>query len=130
MSPEERQWPGDLHDQGFARFAAQTVGIGIRLLPVRTQRVGTDPARLGAAGDREAQALIARLLHEYRPGDAVLSEDAPGDPARHDADRVWIIDPLDGTREFAAPPRGDWAVQVALWEKDLGRTRPHRHLPS
>ncbi|RPK40069.1 3'(2'),5'-bisphosphate nucleotidase CysQ [Streptomyces sp. ADI93-02] len=116
MSPEERQWPGDMDDHGFARYAAQAVGI--RLLRVRARCVGTDPAKLGAAGDREAQALVARLLHEHRPGDAVLSEEAPDDPARLDADRVWIIDPLDGTREFADPPRGDWAVQVALWEKD------------
>ncbi|KUO14764.1 inositol monophosphatase family protein [Streptomyces dysideae] len=85
---------------------------------MRAHGTGTDPTELGAAGDREAQALIAQLLHEHRPGDAVLSEEAPDDPARLDADRVWIIDPLGGTREFAEPPHGDWAVQVALWEKD------------
>ena len=116
MSPAERQWPGSMNDHDLARFAAQTAGI--RLLHLRAQFPGTDPAELGAAGDREAQTLIARLLREHRAGDAVLSEEAPDEHARLDADRVWIIDPLDGTREFADPPRGDWAVQVALWEKD------------
>src|SRR5699024_3350365 len=51
------------------------------------------------------------------PGDAVLSEEAPDDSARLAADRVWIIDPLDGTREFSERPRDDWAVHVALWER-------------
>ncbi|GCB50789.1 3'(2'),5'-bisphosphate nucleotidase CysQ [Streptomyces sp. NL15-2K] len=105
-----------MDDHDFASFAAEAVGI--RLLQVRAQFTGSDPAGLGAVGDREAQTLIARLLREHRPDDAVLSEETPDDPARLDADRVWIIDPLDGTREFADPPRDDWAVQVALWEKD------------
>ena len=56
------------------------------------------------------------MLAEHRPDDAVLSEEATDDKARLSADRVWIIDPLDGTREFSEPPRDDWAVHVALWE--------------
>ena len=48
------------------------------------------------------------------PGDAVLSEEGKDDPARLSADRVWIVDPLDGTREFGEVPRDDWAVHVAL----------------
>jgi 3'(2'), 5'-bisphosphate nucleotidase len=47
-------------------------------------------------------------------GDAVLSEEGRDDRARLDAERVWIVDPLDGTREFGEPPRADWAVHVAL----------------
>ena len=66
--------------------------------------------------------LLDRLAAE-RPGDAVLSEEAEDDLARLQAARVWIIDPLDGTREFAMPGRQDWAVHVALWE--AGR-RHHR----
>lgn len=58
-----------------------------------------------------------RLLAEHRPGDAVLSEEGADDKARLQADRVWIVDPLDGTREFSEPPRDDWAVHVALWER-------------
>jgi len=46
----------------------------------------------------------------------VLSEEGADDPARLAARRVWIVDPLDGTREFGEPGRTDWAVHVALWE--------------
>ena len=55
------------------------------------------------------------MLAEHRPGDAVLSEEGKDDKTRLEADRVWIIDPVDGTREFSEPPRDDWAVHVALW---------------
>ena len=71
-------------------------------------------AVLKAEGDRRAHRFLADRLAEARPGDAVLSEEAPDDRARLQADRVWIIDPLDGTREFSEPPRADWAVHVAL----------------
>ena len=60
------------------------------------------------------------MLAEHRPDDAVLSEEATDDKARLAAGRVWIIDPLDGTREFSEPPRDDWAVHVALWEAAAG----------
>ncbi len=71
------------------------------------------------AGDAAAQAFLARELHEHRPDDAVLSEEeGKTDQRRFDADRVWIIDPLDGTREFSEEGRSDWAVHVALWERD------------
>jgi 3'(2'), 5'-bisphosphate nucleotidase len=55
------------------------------------------------------------LLALHRPEDAVLSEEGKDDPARLSASRVWIVDPVDGTREFSEPPRDDWAVHVALW---------------
>src|SRR5262245_28548057 len=57
-----------------------------------------------------------RLLAEHRPDDAVLSEEGKDDKARLSASRVWIVDPLDGTREYSEPPRDDWAVHVALWQ--------------
>ena len=47
----------------------------------------------------------------------MLSEEGADDPARLSARRVWIVDPLDGTREFGEPGRTDWAVHVALWER-------------
>jgi 3'(2'), 5'-bisphosphate nucleotidase len=56
------------------------------------------------------------LLAEHRPGDAVLSEEGKDDKVRLTSSRVWIVDPLDGTREFSEPPRDDWAVHVALWQ--------------
>lgn len=73
-------------------------------------------AELKSRADRTSQDLLAALLAQHRPGDAVLSEEARDDPARLTAERVWIIDPLDGTREFAEG-REDWAVHVALWER-------------
>lgn len=69
----------------------------------------------GARGDAAAQTVIAALLARARPDDAVLSEEAADDPARLGADRVWIVDPLDGTREYGELDRVDWAVHVALW---------------
>ena len=69
---------------------------------------------LRRAGDRLAHELLAGALAEARPGDAVLSEEAPDDLRRLQANRVWIIDPLDGTRQFGEAGRNDWAVHVAL----------------
>jgi 3'(2'), 5'-bisphosphate nucleotidase len=66
-------------------------------------------------GDALAHQVIMEQLLAAQPGDAVLSEEATDDAARLTADRVWIVDPLDGTREFAEPRRVDWAVHVALW---------------
>lgn len=68
----------------------------------------------GEVGDRRANALLLERLARERPDDAVLSEEAPDDPIRLTRSRVWIVDPLDGTREYGEPPREDWAVHVAL----------------
>ena len=65
-------------------------------------------------GDLEAHHLLVDALAAARPGDIVLSEEGLEDRTRLTADRVWIVDPLDGTREFGDPPRTDWAVHVAL----------------
>ena len=70
---------------------------------------------LGDAGDAAAQRAIAGVLAADRPEDLVFSEEAADDPRRLTADRVWIVDPLDGTREYGEPDRHDWAVHVALW---------------
>jgi 3'(2'), 5'-bisphosphate nucleotidase len=87
---------------------------GERLLAVRAQ--GLTGRALGDEGDRVAHELLVSLLAEHRPGDVVLSEEAADDRTRLAARRVWIVDPLDGTREYSEPPRDDWAVHVALWE--------------
>ncbi len=99
-------------DHALAAWLADAAGE--RLLAVREQ--GLAGRELKDAGDRAAQEVLARLLAEHRPDDAVLSEEAADDKSRLTARRVWIIDPLDGTREFSEPPRDDWAVHVALWE--------------
>jgi 3'(2'), 5'-bisphosphate nucleotidase len=69
---------------------------------------------LGDRGDAGAQAAILAVLREQRPDDVVFSEEAADDPRRLSAERVWIVDPLDGTREYGEG-RPDWAVHVALW---------------
>ena len=80
-------------------------------------RAGAERGReLGAAGDLRSNELLLRRLAGERPADAVLSEEAADDQVRLAAERVWIIDPLDGTREYGELPRSDWAVHVALWE--------------
>ena len=69
-------------------------------------------------GDAIAHEFIAHELRTHRPDDAVLDEEGKEDPRRFAGGRVWIIDPLDGTREFGEPGRHDWAVHVALWQDD------------
>ncbi|MCQ9344182.1 3'(2'),5'-bisphosphate nucleotidase CysQ [Corynebacterium sp. 153RC1] len=73
---------------------------------------------LGDAGDDLAQNWIARVLEQHRPDDGFLSEEAADNPERLGKDRVWIIDPLDGTKEFATG-RQDWAVHIALVEQGI-----------
>ncbi|MDN6460608.1 MAG: 3'(2'),5'-bisphosphate nucleotidase CysQ [Corynebacterium flavescens] len=68
---------------------------------------------LGDAGDEAAQEWIARVLAHHRPEDGILSEEATDDLSRLKKHRVWVIDPLDGTKEFATG-RQDWAVHIAL----------------
>jgi 3'(2'), 5'-bisphosphate nucleotidase len=101
-------------DAALAASLAQLAGR--RLLEVRREADGMDPAQLKALGDSEAQLVLANGLARARPFDAVLSEEAADDIVRLTAWRVWIIDPLDGTREFSEG-RSDWAVHVALWER-------------
>ncbi len=100
-------------DHRHAADAARAAGQ--LLLAVRDEElVGEGLARgLGGHGDFTANRLILDLLAASSPGDAVLSEEAVDPVARTEADRVWIVDPLDGTREFSEL-RDDWAVHVAL----------------
>jgi len=75
-----------------------------------------DPDELRKQGDRRSHELLVTELAARRPRDAVLSEEGKEEPvpARLGAQRVWIVDPLDGTREFGELGRPDWAVHVAL----------------
>lgn len=105
-----------LTDAALAADLAEDAG---KLLVTVRDEVGFDfPPALGDAGDVRANTLLLRRLRDERPGDAVLSEEAHDDLKRLNADRVWIIDPLDGTREFSMPGRDDWAVHVALWQRN------------
>jgi 3'(2'), 5'-bisphosphate nucleotidase len=100
------------------RLAAALAGqAGDLLVDLRARLVaeGVDPRRLKDEGDRRAhERLMDGLAARQAAGDAVLSEEGHDDRERLRADRVWIIDPLDGTREYGEPPRTDWAVHVAL----------------
>ncbi len=108
----DTQLPSGADDHDLAAWLARTAGE--RLLVVRES--GLAGRELKDAGDRAAHELLAALLAEHRPADSVLSEEGKDDKRRLSASRVWIVDPLDGTREFSEPPRDDWAVHVALWE--------------
>lgn len=105
------------HDHTSAVALAELAGT--RLLEVRKdlKRSGISGREAKDLGDAASQEVLARALREQFPHDAVLSEEAADDSARLEAERVWIIDPLDGTREFSEFERDDWAVHVALWER-------------
>ena len=107
-----------------AALAAEVaVEAGELLLAMREQiEFGDvyDPYSLGDAGDKRANTLILDRLHRERPHDSVLSEEAVDNLSRVDADRVWIVDPVDGTHEYAMPGRADWAVHIALWQRFSG----------
>ena len=92
---------------------------GALLLEIRAAAAAgrLDPSQLKDEGDRQSNELILELLLQAYPDDAVLSEERADDASRVDAPRTWIVDPLDGTREFGEDPRTDWAVHVALVEK-------------
>ena len=94
------------------QLAAQLAEEAGRLL-LALRGSGLEGADLGLAGDREANALILDVLRKARPDDGVLSEECIDRPDRLHHRRVWIIDPLDGTREYMSG-RDDWAVHVAL----------------
>lgn len=97
-------------DAELARAVA--IEAGELLLAIRMSGEHSGRA-LGDEGDRQANTLILQRLHAARPGDFVLSEESVDDRARCAASRVWIVDPLDGTREYAGG-LDDWAVHIGL----------------
>lgn len=105
-----------LDDHALSRLLADEAGTALLALRQQLLREGTSRWDLEAQGDSVAHHLIMRRLAEARPGDHVLSEEGADNKARLDAERVWIVDPLDGTNEYGTPPRPDWAVHIALVE--------------
>ncbi|WP_319437712.1 3'(2'),5'-bisphosphate nucleotidase CysQ [Mycobacterium sp. RTGN5] len=89
---------------------------GKLLLGVRAELADASGAERKAAGDKRSHDYLMEALAQARPDDAVLSEEGADDPIRLRSSRVWIVDPLDGTREFSELDREDWAVHVALWQ--------------
>lgn len=96
-------------DEDLAAELAE--GAGRLLMQLRAATLATDD--LGSVADKAANAFILNRLRESRPDDPILSEESPDQLDRLQSDRVWIIDPLDGTREYTEG-RSDWAVHVAL----------------
>ena len=78
---------------------------------------GAYPWQIMDTGDLTSHRFLMQALREARPDDVVMSEEGMEDVRRFTADRVWIVDPLDGTNEFGEHGRHDWAVHVALWER-------------
>ena len=100
---------GESDEQLAERLAT---AAGAILLDLRAQG-GLEGKALGQAGDEQANALLCREIRAARPDDALLSEEEKDNEARCGQSRVWIVDPLDGTREYGEG-RDDWAVHVAL----------------
>ena len=98
----------DVEVAAAAARAAADVLLGLRT-------GGLTGRALGDAGDAAAQDAITAVLAAHRPDDVVFSEEAADDRSRLEAGRVWIVDPLDGTREYGETDRSDFAVHVALW---------------
>ena len=96
-----------------ARLATEA---GNLLLRVRDELADASEKERKDAGDKRSHDFLIQALAAERPDDAVLSEEGVDNPARLSAHRVWIVDPLDGTREFSESGREDWAVHVALWQ--------------
>jgi len=104
-------------DQQLAsRIATQA---GVMLVELRDELAieGIHYWDLKDEGDVAGHRYIMDALTQARPDDVILSEEAADNRRRLSAERVWIIDPIDGTNEFAEPPRYDWAIHIALWEK-------------
>lgn len=103
-------------DHRLAARLATEAGRVLVDLRAEMATAGADATEMRSEGDRRSHVLLVDALAQARPDDAVLSEEGRDDRARIEAARVWIVDPLDGTREFGEPPRQDWAVHVALVE--------------
>lgn len=99
-----------MNDSELAANLAYSAGQ--LLLKVRESNL-LSPKALGAAGDQTANEFLCHALREQRPNDGLLSEEEKDNAERLSKSRVWIIDPVDGTREYGEG-RTDWAVHVAL----------------
>ncbi|HTN79260.1 MAG TPA: 3'(2'),5'-bisphosphate nucleotidase CysQ [Acidimicrobiales bacterium] len=101
-------------DHRIAADVAAATGKLLVELRADLETHGVASWRLMDEGDMRAHHFIVKQLTALRPGDAILSEEGRDGPARLSADRVWVVDPLDGTNEFGQPGRSDWAVHIAL----------------
>ena len=110
----KRHAPGRPDDHALAARLATDAGRLLVDLRDKLSAEGIAGKPLGARATPGPTTCWWAAWPSLRPGDAVLSEEGLADPARLTAERVWIVDPLDGTREYGEVPRTDWAVHVAL----------------
>jgi 3'(2'), 5'-bisphosphate nucleotidase len=113
--PEPQASWAELSDHQLAAVLAEEAG---RILVAHRDTLianGATQSDLRNSGDSVGHHFLANALDMVRPGDELLSEEGADNVARLSARRVWIVDPLDGTKEFGQH-RPDWAVHVALWE--------------
>lgn len=103
-------------DQQLASRVATEAGAMLVELRDELVAVGIHYWDLKDEGDVAGHRYIMSALNAERPDDEILSEEAADNRRRLNAERVWIIDPIDGTNEFAEHPRHDWAIHIALWE--------------
>lgn len=105
-------------DKDHAEAERIATEAGRLLVEVRERlfRLSVDSRTIKDEGDRRAHEFIMAELRASFPDDGILSEEGRDDLTRLEKDRVWIVDPLDGTREFSEPGRHDWAVHIALTE--------------
>lgn len=104
-------------DHELANRVATEAGTMLNELRRQLDDEGTYYWDMKDEGDFAGNRFLIDAIRAARPDDVILSEEAADDRRRLQSDRVWIIDPIDGTSEFADPPRWDWAVHVALWER-------------
>lgn len=115
MNDDAQHW-GSLGDAQLAATLARVAGEMLVRHRLDLVERGTTKWELKDSGDLLAHHFLLDALTTTRPDDAVLSEEGADDRRRMSADRVWIVDPLDGTNEYGEG-RSDWAVHVALWER-------------
>lgn len=109
----------DLQDHAISARIATDAGKLLLDIRERLFSQGADSWTVKDTGDLEAHRFIMKALQEEFPDDGILSEEGSDDLSRLEKERVWIVDPLDGTREFGEPGRSDWAVHVALTENGV-----------
>jgi len=109
----------DLQDHAISARIATDAGRLLLDIRERLFSQGADSWTVKDTGDLEAHRFIMSALREEFPDDGILSEEGSDDLSRLEKERVWIVDPLDGTREFGEPGRSDWAVHVALTENGV-----------
>ena len=107
----------EFDDHQLALFLAESAGRMLVKLRDEMWQRRAQSWQVMDTGDVAAHQLLMAGLAEHRPTDAILSEEGRDDRRRLSNDRVWIVDPLDGTNEYGEKGRADWAVHVALWER-------------